>query len=153
MALQPGTPAPDFTVQDQNGQTVSLHDFKGKKVVLYFYPKDDTPGCTAEACNIRDNFSVLQKKGVVILGVSADSVKSHKKFEEKYALPFPLLADTDRQIVEAYDVWGEKKFMGRTFLGIHRVTFLIDEEGRIAHVIDKVDTKNHTAQIMELWGL
>jgi len=153
MKLQPGTPAPDFTVNDQNGDPVSLSDYKGKKVVLYFYPKDDTPGCTAQACNLRDNFSEIQKKGVVVLGVSTDSDKSHKKFEEKYKLPFTLLADTDKEIVEKYGVWGEKKFMGKTFLGTNRTTFLINELGNIDHVIEKVDTKNHTEQIVEVWGL
>ncbi len=153
MKLQPGADAPDFTVNDQNGNPVSLSDYKGKKVALYFYPKDDTPGCTAQACNLRDNFSDIQKKGVVVLGVSTDSDKSHKKFEEKYKLPFTLLADTDKEIVEKYGVWGEKKFMGKTFLGTNRTTFLINESGKIDHVIEKVDTKNHTEQIIEVWGL
>lgn len=153
MKLQPGAKAPDFTVNDQNGKPVSLHDFKGKKVVLYFYPKDDTPGCTAEACSLRDNFSKIQDKGVEVLGVSTDSEKSHKKFEEKYSLPFTLLADVDKDIVEKYGVWGEKKFMGKTYMGTHRVTFLINEEGKIDHVIEQVDTKNHAEQISEVWGL
>jgi peroxiredoxin Q/BCP len=153
MKLQPGAAAPDFTVNDQNGNPISLSDYKGKKVALYFYPKDDTPGCTAQACNLRDNFSEIQKKGVIVLGVSTDSDKSHKKFEEKYKLPFTLLADTEKEIVEKYGVWGEKKFMGKTFLGTNRTTFLINESGKIDHVIEKVDTKNHTAQIMEAWGL
>lgn len=153
MKLQPGADAPDFTVNDQNGNPVSLSDYKGKKVALYFYPKDDTPGCTAQACNLRDNFSDIQKKGVVVLGVSTDSDKSHKKFEEKYKLPFTLLADTNKEIVEKYGVWGEKKFMGKTFLGTNRTTFLINESGTIDHIIEKVDTKNHTEQIIEAWGL
>ncbi len=153
MALQPGAQAPDFTVNDQNGNPVSLHDFKGKKVALYFYPKDDTPGCTAQACNLRDNFSDIQKKGIIVLGVSTDSDKSHKKFEDKYKLPFTLLADTDKDIVEKYGVWGEKKFMGKTHLGTNRTTFLINESGEIDHIIEKVDTKNHTEQILEVWGL
>jgi len=153
MALQPGAQAPDFTVNDQNGNPVSLHDFKGKKVALYFYPKDDTPGCTAQACNLRDNFSDIQKKGVVVLGVSTDSDKSHKKFEDKYKLPFTLLADVDKEIVEKYGVWGEKKFMGKTYMGTSRNTFLINESGKIDHIIEKVDTKNHTAQIVEVWGI
>lgn len=153
MNLQPGAEAPDFTVNDQNGKPVSLRDFRGKKVVLYFYPKDNTPGCTAQACNLRDNFSEIQRKGVVVLGVSTDSDKSHKKFEEKYKLPFTLLADTEKEIVEKYGVWGEKKFLGKTFLGTKRTTFLINESGNIDHVIEKVDTKNHTAQIVEVWGL
>jgi thioredoxin-dependent peroxiredoxin len=153
MELKQGDNAPDFTVNDQNGKTVSLHDFKGKKVVLYFYPKDDTPGCTAEACNLRDNFSELKKMGIVVLGVSTDDEKSHKKFEEKFSLPFTLLADTDKKIVNEYGLWGEKKFMGKTYMGTVRATFLINEEGKIDHIIEKVDTKNHTEQIKEVWGL
>lgn len=153
MELKQGDKAPDFTVTDQNGKTVSLHDFKGKKVVLYFYPKDDTPGCTAEACNLRDNFSDLKKMGIVILGVSTDDEKSHKKFEEKFSLPFTLLADKDKKIVNEYGLWGEKKFMGKTYMGTIRATFLINEDGKIDHIIEKVDTKNHTEQIKEVWGL
>jgi len=153
MKLTEGAMAPDFTINDQNGKPVSLHDFKGKKVALYFYPKDDTPGCTAQACNLRDNIALLKRKKVVVLGVSIDTEKKHKKFEDKYSLPFTLLADPEKQLVELYGVWGEKKFMGRTYMGTHRVTFLINEEGVIEHVIDKVDTKNHTAQILELWGM
>src|ERR1700743_262581 len=131
MALKQGDKAPAFNSTDQNGNPVSLKDFKGKKVVLYFYPKDDTPGCTAEACNLRDNFSELKKKGIVILGVSTDSVKSHKKFEDKYFLPFTLVADEDKKIVNDYGLWGEKKFMGRTYMGTNRATFLINEQGKI----------------------
>jgi peroxiredoxin Q/BCP len=149
--LKEGDKAPDFTGKDQNGKVVSLHDFKGKKVVLYFYPKDDTPGCTAQACNLRDNYSALTKKGYVILGISTDSEKSHKKFEEKYELPFTLIADDDKKIVEAYGVWGEKKFMGKTYMGTNRVTFLIDDHGVIAHIINKPDTKNHTEEVLTLW--
>jgi peroxiredoxin Q/BCP len=149
--LKEGDKAPDFTGKDQNGKAVSLHDYKGKKVVLYFYPKDDTPGCTAQACNLRDNYSALTKKGYVVLGVSTDSEKSHKKFEEKYELPFTLVADDDKKIVEAYGVWGEKKFMGKTYMGTNRVTFLIDEHGVIKHVINKPDTKNHTEEVLALW--
>lgn len=151
--LAEGTKAPDFNTPDQNGKMISLKDFRGKKVVLYFYPKDDTPGCTAEACNLRDNYSDLTKKGIAVLGVSVDDEKSHKKFEEKFQLPFTLLADTDKKIVNAYGVWGEKKMMGRTYDGIHRVTYLIDEEGMIAHVIQKVETKDSTKQILETWGI
>ena len=151
MTLKEGDKAPAFSSTDQNGNAVSLKDFKGKKVVLYFYPKDDTPGCTAEACNLRDNFSDLKKKSIVILGVSTDSVKSHKKFEDKYSLPFTLVADEDKKIVNDYGLWGEKKFMGRTYMGTIRATFLINEQGKIDHIIEKVDTKNHTAQILELW--
>lgn len=153
MKLTEGAVAPDFTINDQNGEPVSLHDFKGKKVVLYFYPKDDTPGCTAQACNLRDNIALLKKKEIVVLGVSIDTEKKHKKFEDKYGLPFTLLADPEKHLVEMYGVWGEKKFMGRTYMGTHRVTFLINEEGVIDHIIEKVDTKNHTEQILELWGM
>lgn len=149
--LQAGTKAPDFTVSDQDGNMVSLHDFSGKKVALYFYPKDDTPGCTAQSCNLRDNSSRLKRKGIRVLGISADSVKSHKKFEKKFSLPFPLLADTDRKIIEAYDVWGEKKLFGRTYMGIYRTTYLINENGIIDHVITDVDTGNHTQQILDTW--
>ncbi len=149
--LKEGDKAPDFTGKDQNGKAISLHDYKGKKVVLYFYPKDDTPGCTAQACNLRDNYSALTKKGYVVLGVSTDSEKSHKKFEEKYELPFTLIADDDKKIVEAYGVWGEKKFMGKTYMGTNRVTFLIDEHGVISHIISKPDTKNHTEEVLALW--
>jgi len=151
MTLKQGDKAPAFTSTDQNGNPVSLKDFKGKKVVLYFYPKDDTPGCTAEACNLRDNFAELKKKGIIVLGVSTDSVKSHKKFEDKYSLPFTLVADEEKEIVNEYGLWGEKKFMGKTYMGTNRATFLINEQGKIDHIIEKVDTKNHTAQILELW--
>ncbi len=153
MSLKAGDKAPAFTAKDQDGNEVSLNQFKGKKVVLYFYPKDDTPGCTAQACNLRDNFALLKQKDVVVLGVSIDDEKSHKKFEKKYTLPFTLVVDEDKQIVEAYGLWQLKKFMGREFMGTVRTTFLIDESGNIAHIIDKVDTKNHTEQIMEVWGL
>jgi peroxiredoxin Q/BCP len=146
--LKEGDTAPDFTSVDQDGKTVSLKDFKGKKVVLYFYPKDDTPGCTAESCNLRDNYSGLKKKGYEVLGVSADSVKSHKKFEQKFKLPFPLLADTERKIIDAYGVWGKKKFWGKEFMGIVRTTFLIDEKGKIEKIIKEVDTENHTEQLI-----
>jgi peroxiredoxin Q/BCP len=149
--LKEGSKAPDFTGVDQNGQTISLHDFKGKKIVLYFYPKDDTPGCTAQACNLRDNYTDLLKQGFQVIGVSADSAKSHKKFEEKYSLPFPLVADEDKTIVNAYGVWGEKQFMGKTSLGIHRTTFLIDEEGVLFKILAKPDTKNQTEQVLEAW--
>jgi len=153
MTLKPGDKAPAFTVNDQDGNSVSLSDFKGKKVALYFYPKDDTTGCTAQACNLRDNYASLKKKGVVILGVSIDSEKSHKKFENKYTLPFPLLADTEKDIVNKYGVWGEKMMYGRKYLGTFRVTFLINEQGKIDHIIEKVDTKDHAAQIEAAWGL
>lgn len=151
--LQPGNPAPDFTINDQNGKPVSLSDYRGKKVALYFYPKDNTPTCTDQACNLRDNISKLKRKGITVLGVSADSERKHQNFISKYALPFPLLADTEHQLINAYGVWGEKMLFGRKYMGIFRVTFLIDEGGKIAHVIDKVDAANHTAQILKTWGL
>jgi len=149
--LTEGSAAPDFSGVDQNGSPVSLHDFEGKKVILYFYPKDDTPGCTAQACNLRDNYSDLIKAGFQVIGISTDSVKSHKKFEDKYKLPFPLLADEDKKIVAQYGVWGEKKFMGKTYDGTHRTTFLIDEEGLIKKIILKPDTKNQTQQVLDAW--
>ena len=148
--LKEGVKAPDFTAADQEGNLVSLHQFADKKVVLYFYPKDDTPGCTAEACDFRDNYQGLAAKGIVVLGVSADDEKSHKKFATKHSLPFTLLADTDKKIVEAYGVWGEKNMYGKTYMGISRKTFLIDEAGSIQHIIEKVYTKNATAQVLEL---
>jgi len=151
MKLKIGDKAPDFKAADQNGNLVSLKDYKGQKVALYFYPKDDTPGCTAQACNLRDNFSQLTEKGIVVLGVSVDEVKKHKKFEDKYKLPFTLVADVEKTIVEDYGLWGEKKFMGKTYMGTSRVSFLIDEKGKIAHIIDKVDTQNHAAQILAFW--
>ena len=141
-----------FKGKDQDGKWVSLEDFKGKKVVLYFYPKDDTPGCTAEACNLRDNYEELLKKGFKVIGVSADNEKSHKKFTEKYNLPFPLIPDTDRKVIEAYGVWGEKKFMGRKYDGIFRTTFVISEVGIIESVITDVKTKDHTEQILAETG-
>lgn len=146
--LKPGDKAPDFSVPDQDGKMVSLKDYKGKKVILYFYPKDDTPGCTAEACDLRDNRPLITKKNYEIIGVSADSVKSHKKFATKFNLPFKILADTEKDIITKYGVWGEKMLFGRKYMGIHRVTFLIDEKGIIEQVIKDVDTKNHTEQII-----
>lgn len=153
MALKPGDKAPDFTVNDQNGATISLHDFKGQKVALFFYPKDNTPTCTIEACNIRDNFSVLKKKGVIVLGVSVDTAKKHKNFEKKFSLPFTLLADVDKTMVNNYGVWAEKTLWGRKYMGILRTTFLINEKGKIDHIIDKVDSENHSQQIIETWGI
>ena len=152
MALAAGAKAPGFTVNDQDGNTISLQDYKGKKVALFFYPKDNTPGCTEQACNLRDNISALKAKGIVVLGISVDNEKSHKKFEQKFSLPFPLLADVDQKIVNDYEVWGEKKMFGHTFMGIYRTTFLINEKGIIDHVIDKVDTADHATQILELWA-
>ena len=153
MALQPNTPAPDFSLQDQSGNTHNLADYRGRKVALYFYPKDDTPGCTAQACNLRDNIGALTDKGIVVLGASTDDAASHGKFEKKYDLNFPLLADTEKTLVNDYGVWGEKNFMGKTYMGTNRVTYLIDENGNIAHVIEKVDTKDHTRQILDTWGM
>ncbi len=146
--LKLGDKAPDFKGKDQDSNSVSLKDFKGKKLIIYFYPKDDTPTCTVEACNLRDNYALLKKKGYSIVGVSADDEKKHKKFSTKHQLPFPLIADVDRKIIEAYDVWGEKKFMGKVFDGINRTTFVIDENGKIEKVITTVKSKEHTEQIL-----
>jgi len=151
--LKEGQKAPEFAVKDQEGNVVSLSQFAGKTVVLYFYPKDDTPGCTAEACDFRDNYQGLAAKDIVVLGVSVDDEKSHKKFIAKHNLPFTLLADTDKQIVEAYGVWGEKNMYGKTYMGTNRKTFIIDKDGNIEHIISKVDTKNSTAQVLELLKL
>lgn len=149
MDLKIGDKAPTFSSKDQNGNIVTLDHFKGSKVVLYFYPKDDTPGCTAEACDFRDNYSGLRAKGIDVLGVSVDDEKSHQKFITKYNLPFTLLADSDHKIVEAYGVWGEKNMYGKKYMGTNRKTFLIDENGNIEKIIEKVDTKNSTAQLLE----
>ncbi|MFC4262826.1 thioredoxin-dependent thiol peroxidase [Ferruginibacter yonginensis] len=149
--LKPGSKAPAFKGIDQNGASIALKDYAGKKVVLYFYPKDDTPGCTAQACNLRDNYTNLLQDGFEIIGVSPDPAKKHKKFEEKYELPFALIADEDHSIAEKYGVWGEKKFMGKTYDGIHRTTFLIDETGKIKNIITKPDTKNHTDEVLAAW--
>lgn len=146
--LQTGDKAPAFSGLNQKGEQISLDQFKGKKVALYFYPKDDTPGCTAEACNLRDNEMQLKAKGIEVIGVSSDSVKSHAKFATKYELPFHLLADEDKSVHEAYGTWVEKSMYGRKYMGTARVTFLIDEKGVIEKVIEKVDTKNHTAQLI-----
>jgi peroxiredoxin Q/BCP len=149
--LKEGSKAPAFKAPDQNGNMVSLSDFKGKKLILYFYPKDDTPGCTSQACNLKDNYTQLIKKGFQVVGVSVDSIKSHKKFEEKYELPFPLISDEEKKIVDKYNLWGEKKFMGRTYMGTTRTTFLIDETGVIRKIIAKPDTKNHTEEVLAAW--
>lgn len=146
--LEAGDKAPDFSVEDQDGNTVKLSDFKGKKLVLFFYPKASTPGCTAEACNLRDNWERFQEKGYAILGVSADTQKKQSNFKNKYEFPFPLLADEDKEVIQAYGVWGPKKFMGKEYDGIHRTTFIIDEGGKIEEVIKKVKTKEHTDQIL-----
>ena len=141
--------APAIKANNQNGEEVKLSDFEGKKVVLYFYPKDSTPGCTQEACNLRDNYNTLIKQGYVVLGVSPDGEKSHLKFIEKHELPFDLLADTEKKILNDYGVWGEKKMYGRTYMGVIRSTFVIDEEGKIEDIIEKVKVKDHTAQILK----
>lgn len=147
--LKIGDKAPDFQGRDQDGKTISLSDFKGSKLVLYFYPKDNTPGCTAEACNLRDNYNSFLSNGYKIVGVSKDNEKSHKSFIEKYSLPFTLISDTETKILQSYDSWGMKKFMGREFMGILRKTFVISEEGVIVDIIEKVDTKQHSKQILK----
>lgn len=149
--LKEGMKAPYFEGKDQEGRLVRLTDFSGKKLVLYFYPKDNTPGCTAEACNLRDNHQELIARGFAVVGVSMDSEKSHRSFAEKFSLPFPLIADTERKILEDYGVYREKKMYGKSFLGIVRSTFLIDEKGIIEKIISKVDTKNHSEQIFKLY--
>jgi len=146
--LKVGDKSPNFTSKDQNGNTISLSDYKGKKLVLFFYPKASTPGCTIEACDLRDNYERFQSLGYDILGVSADSEKRQTNFRNKYKFPYPLLADEDKTVINAFEVWGPKKFMGRTYNGIHRTTFVIDENGVIEQVITKVKTKAHTAQLL-----
>ena len=146
--LTEGTKAPAFTGVDQNGDKVSLAQFKGKKVVLYFYPQDNTPTCTEQACNLRDNFSDLQKEGIIVLGVSPDEVAKHKKFETKFTLPFTLLADTERTVIDKYGVWGEKKMYGKAYMGLLRTTFLIDEKGVIKKIFLKPKSKQHTEEIL-----
>ncbi len=141
--------APEFELQDENGKVHKLSDYAGTPIVLYFYPKDNTPGCTTEACSFRDNYSAYEKENVQILGVSVDSVKSHKKFQEKYSLPFPLLADVDHKVVEQYGVWKEKKMMGRTYMGIARTTYLIDGKGIIAKVFENVKPSEHSQEVLE----
>ena len=150
--LSIGDKAPDFSGVDQDGKQVALSDFKGKKVVLYFYPKDQTPGCTQEACNLRDNIGMLSSEGYEVLGVSSDDVASHKEFQQKYNLPFSLIADTDKSINQKYGVWVEKERDGKKYMGTARVTFLIDEKGVITNIIDKVDTKEHANQILKLYS-
>jgi peroxiredoxin Q/BCP len=144
-----GTIAPNFAANDANGETVRLKDLRGQKVVLYFYPKDDTPGCTKEACSFRDAFSDFKKRGIKVLGVSPDREASHKKFTAKYKLPFTLLADPDHSIADAYGVYGEKKFMGRTYMGVKRITFLIDEKGKIKKVFEKVKPDEHAQDVLD----
>lgn len=149
MKLHIGDTAPNFEIPNQDGQIVKLSDFKGKKVILYFYPKDQTPGCIAEACNLRDNYTELQKAGYVVLGVSKDNEKSHSNFIQKQQLPFPLLADTDLTLHHLYGTWAEKKMYGRSYMGTLRTTFIIDENGKIEDIIEKVKTKDHTSQILK----
>ena len=149
MTLKVGDKAPVFKGVDQDGNNISLTDFKGKRVVLYFYPKDNTPGCTTQACNLRDNYKALLKAGYIVIGVSTDDEKSHLKFIKKFELPFPLIADTDKSINEQYGVWGEKSMFGKKYMGTIRTTFVIDEKGIISEIIDKVKTEDHTAQILK----
>jgi len=150
MPIQKGLPAPEFSLNDDEGRTRVLSEFKGTKVVLYFYPKDDTPGCTTEACNFRDDYSAYVDSGITILGISPDSVESHQKFREKYRLPFSLLADEDHKVAEAFGVWGKKKFMGKEYMGVLRTTFIVDEKGRIAHVFEDVKPADHSKEILAL---
>ena len=149
MMLDVGIKAPPFTLKDKDGKDVSLSDFLGKKVILYFYPRDNTPGCTAEACNLRDHYAELQASGYAVIGVSKDGEASHRKFIEKQSLPFSLIADTECKLNEAFGVWREKKMAGRTYMGTVRTTFIIDENGVITDIIEKVDTKNHASQILK----
>jgi peroxiredoxin Q/BCP len=146
--LQKGDKAPDFNATDQNGNEISISKFAGKKIVLYFYPKDDTPGCTAQACNLRDNYKELIDKNYVVIGVSPDDMTKHQKFTQKYELPFSLIPDPDKEIINKYNVWGKKKFMGKEYFGVIRTTYVIDENGIIEDIITKVKTKDHTAQII-----
>ena len=147
--LKQGDAVPNFTAKDEQGNTISLSDYKGKKLVIFFYPKASTPGCTVEACNLRDNYKALQEEGFELMGVSADSAKRQANFKNKYEFPFPLLADEDKTVINTFGVWGPKKFMGREYDGIHRKTFIINEKGIVERVIDKVKTKDHAAQILE----
>jgi peroxiredoxin Q/BCP len=151
--LKVGDTAPKFEGVDQNNKKITDDDFKGSKWVVYFYPKDNTPGCTAQACSLRDGYDKLLSKGIKVLGVSADSVKSHDKFSSKFSLPFPLLADEAKELINSFGVWGPKKFMGREYEGIHRLTFVIDENGLIMHIIQKPKTKDHANEILDLLEL
>ncbi len=146
-----GQKAPAFTGKDQNGKAISLKDYLGKKVVIYFYPQDDTPTCTVQACNLRDNYALLKKEGFVIIGISPDAEAMHKKFETKYNLPFTLIADDKLKIIEKYNVWGEKKLYGRAYMGLHRTTFVLDEKGIIKHIFLKPKSKQHAEEIIEAW--
>jgi thioredoxin-dependent peroxiredoxin len=147
--VEEGSPAPDFTLTSDSGERVSLSQFRGQPVVLYFYPKDDTPGCTAQACGIRDSYDDFEQRGAVVLGVSPDEESSHVKFKQKYGLPFTLLADPDHDVAEQYGVWGERKYMGKTYMGVERSTFLIDEDGRIAKVMRRVKPDTHAERVLE----
>ena len=149
ISLKPGDKAPAFSAPTNGGEKVKLSDFKGRRVVLFFYPKDDTPGCTKEACAFRDNYAAFKKRDIAVLGISVDPVKSHDKFVRKFDLPFPLISDEDKKIVEAYGVWGEKQFMGRTYDGTHRVTFLIGPDGKIAQIWPKVKPAEHAEEVLE----
>ena len=149
MTLNVGQLAPDFEAKIETGETIKLSDYRGKKVVLYFYPKDNTPGCTPQACNLRDNYDALQKAGYVVLGISSDAEKSHLKFKEKQELPFSLIADPDKKVHELYGTWIEKSMYGKSYMGTARTTFIIDEEGKISEIIEKVKTKEHTSQILK----
>ena len=151
-SLNVGDKAPNFVALNEFGQSTSLSDFLGKKVILYFYPKDMTPGCTAESCNLGENYSLLQENGFIVLGVSPDSSKSHQKFIDKYNLPFSLIADENKAVIKAFGVWGPKKFMGKEYVGVHRTTFVIDEYGVIEKVFSKVKTKDHANQILESYN-
>ena len=150
--LKIGDHAPNFSGIDQNDKITTLLDFKGKKLAIYFYPKDNTPGCTVQACNLRDNYEGLEKAGIQILGISADSIVSHQKFADKFSLPFPLIADEDRTIIDLFGVWGPKKFMGKEYDGIHRTTFLINENQQIVGIIEKPKTKDHATEIIEIFN-
>src|SRR5262245_48059928 len=147
--MKVGQKAPDFTVLDDSGKKLKLSDFKGQKVVLYFYPKDDTPGCTKEACNFRDGIQAIKRKGAIVLGVSADSIESHQKFKTKFDLNFPLLADTDKKIIEAYDTWKEKSMYGKKYMGIERTTYVIDEQGKVSHIFPKVKVEQHYDEVLK----
>lgn len=147
--LKVGDKVPDFSALDEEGKTINLSDYQGKKLIVFFYPKASTPGCTMEGCNLRDNYTNLKKAGFELLGVSADSQKRQANFKKKYKFPFPLLADEDHTVINTFGVWGPKKFMGRTYDGIHRMTFVLDENGIVTKLIDKVKTKDHAAQLLE----
>ncbi|MBO9635653.1 MAG: thioredoxin-dependent thiol peroxidase [Chitinophagaceae bacterium] len=152
MILQEGDKAPAFKGQDQDGNTISLSDLKGKKLILYFYPQDDTPTCTVQACNLRDNFALLRKEGFTVIGVSPDEIEKHKKFESKYQLPFTLIADPSHTIIDKYGVWGEKQLYGRKYMGLHRTTFLIDEKGIIRKIFLRPKNKQHAEEIVKAWS-